>query len=318
MKLEYKCEYCNEIFTSSKKIYKHKHLIHNIKNGQQPKYNLKCTYCEYSKYTTKSGMTVHEKYCKLNPNRIECIGHPVSDETKKKLSNSMHKAAIEGRNKGWTTTTCGPKKKSYPEEFFTKIIENEFNDKNYLYNIPFYTWKLDFAWPHKKLCIEIDGSQHQRDEKQKESDLRKDKKLIECGWKVLRIKWIDIFHNTQEYINQAKEFIDNGIILTCEPYINPIKIKKETNKKKKSKKEKIKKESKYLKDKTGGYNSNVLSIEIWEQRKNNIFNCGIDLQKFGWIEKVIEKTGYTKRIIENTIKRFQKDFDGKYFRKNRK
>ena len=37
--------------------------------------------------------------------------------------------------------------------------------------------------------------------------------------------------------------------------------------------------------------------------------------KFGWVEKVIEKTGYTKRIIENTIKRFQEDFNGKYFRR---
>lgn len=261
-------------------------------------------------------MSVHEKYCKMNPNRENYIGHPVSEETKKKLSISMHKAAIEGRNKGWTTTRCGPKKKSYPEEFFTKIIENEFNDKDYLYNVPFYTWKLDFAWPHKKLCIEIDGSQHERDEIQKESDIRKDKKLIECGWKILRIKWLDMFHNTQDYIKQAKEFIDNGIIITCEPYINPIKIKKEINKKKKSKKEKIKKESKYLKDKIiGRYNSNILSEEIWTQRKNTILNCGIDLMKFGWVEKVITKTGYTKRIIENTIKHFVKDFEGKYFRR---
>ena len=39
------------------------------------------------------------------------------------------------------------------------------------------------------------------------------------------------------------------------------------------------------------------------------------LQKYGWVEKVIVKTGYTKRIIENTIKHFIKDFEGKYFRR---
>lgn len=308
MKLEYKwiCPYCNEICISKNKLYKHKQQIHNIKKGQQPKYNLKCPFCGYFLFTTKACMTLHEKYCKLNPNRVDCIGHPVSEETKKKLSISMHKAAIEGRNKGWTTTKCGPKKKSYPEEFFTKIIENEFNDKDYLYNVPFYTWKLDFAWPHKKLCIEIDGSQHERDEIQKESDIRKDKKLIECGWKVLRIKWLDMFHNTQDYIKQAKEFIDNGIIITCEPYINPIKIKIN------------KKESKYQKDKSGKGNPNIISEEIWTQRKNIILNCGIDLMKYGWLEKVIEKTGYTKRIIENTIKRYINEFDGKYFKRKYK
>lgn len=74
----------------------------------------------------------------------------------------------------------------------------------------FYQYRLDFAWPHKKLCIEIDGSQHERDLKQKESDIRKDKKLIENGWKVLRIKWIDLYNNPKYYIEQAKEFINSN------------------------------------------------------------------------------------------------------------
>lgn len=68
----------------------------------------------------------------------------------------MKKAAAQGRNKGWAATRT--KGKSYPEEFFIKVIENEFADKNYKFNLPFYTWKLDFAWPSKKICIEIDGA----------------------------------------------------------------------------------------------------------------------------------------------------------------
>ena len=82
-------------------------------------------------------------------------------------------------------------------------------------------------------------------------------------------------------------------------YINPGKIKEE-------KKLKIKKESIYPKDKSGKGNPNIISEEIWIERKNLILHCGIDLQKFGWVKKVIEKTGYTKRIIENTIKNFKK------------
>lgn len=352
------CSICNENFETRKLLQKHRKENHiNDKNLIiRTLADRSCQFCGYkTKY--KCSLTLHEKYCKLNPNRIECERHPFSEEAKQKLSKIQKERAAKGLNHGWMA--CHSSKKSYPEEFFTKVIENEFNDKNYEYNLLFYQYRLDFAWPQKKLCIEIDGSQHQRDEKQKQSDIKKDIKLYENGWKVLRIKWVDMYHKPQEYIKQAKEFIDNGIIITCAPYINPGKIKKEKKsiiinhnwhcrycnnefntrnllsehlkicKKRLEYKENKKQEYKKLKnkeyelnnipkDKIGRFNPNILSEEIWEQRKNNIFNCGIDLQKFGWVEKVIEKTGYTKRIIENTIKRFQEDFEGKYFRKNRK
>lgn len=143
-----------------------------------------------NKLTTITCMTLHEKHCKLNPNRVIYKGHPVSEETKNKISKSMHKAALEGRNKGWSTTKSGPQHKSYPEKFFTKVIENEFDDKDYEYNKQFFTYKLDFAWEDKKKCIEIDGSQHERLIEQKESDKRKDKKTSR--------KWLASFKNKME------------------------------------------------------------------------------------------------------------------------
>ena len=88
------------------------------------------------------------------------------------------------------------------------MIENEFDDKDYEYNKQFFTYKLDFAWEDKKKCIEIDGSQHERLIEQKESDIRKDKKLQENGWQVLRIKWKDMFNYPKLYIRIAKNFID--------------------------------------------------------------------------------------------------------------
>lgn len=322
MKLKYKCKYCELTFIKKDELYKHKRDIHNItdNNGKQPYYNLTCDYCGLTKYTTKGSMNNHKSHCIQNPNRIKYKGHKLSEETKRKISIGMHNAALEGRNKGWTTTKSGPQHKSYPEVFFTKIIENEFNDKNYEYNLPFYTWKLDFAWVHKKLCIEIDGSQHEN-EIQANSDLRKDKKLIEEGWKVLRIKWLDIFHNTQDYIKQAKDFIDTGVIVEYKPYINPIKekVKKEKIKKEKIKKEKVKKEKpvkicNYLKDNSNRYNCMVLSSEIWEERKNKILNSNVDLKKFGWITKVSKITGLTKRVIEKTVEHF-KDLQNMVFTK---
>jgi very-short-patch-repair endonuclease len=97
---------------------------------------------------------------------------------------------------------------SYPEEWFTKVIENEFSDKNYIYQYHFYKYRLDFAWVDKKKCIEMDGEQHQRFQRQIESDKRKDKKLIDNGWKILRIPWKDCYANPKKYIEIAKNFIE--------------------------------------------------------------------------------------------------------------
>lgn len=36
-------------------------------------------------------------------------------------------------------------KSSYPEEFFIRVIENEFSDKNYIREYPFKRFSLDFV-----------------------------------------------------------------------------------------------------------------------------------------------------------------------------
>jgi very-short-patch-repair endonuclease len=41
----------------------------------------------------------------------------------------------------------------------------------------------------------------------KQGTKEKIKKLNEEGWKVLRIKWKDLYENTKEWIQIAKEFI---------------------------------------------------------------------------------------------------------------
>lgn len=148
---------------------------------------------------------MHEKYCKLNPNRIKCKGHSVSEETKEKIRQKALEGHCNSTYKGWMN--CHSNNMSYPEKFFTDVIKNEFTDKNYEYNYLFFHYRLDFAWPDKKKCIEIDGSQHESG-KQFESDKRKDQKLLEEGWQVLRIKWKDIFNDTRTWIDKAINFIN--------------------------------------------------------------------------------------------------------------
>ena len=88
------------------------------------------------------------------------------------------------------------------------VIENEFDDKDYIREYSFGRFSLDFAWVAKKKCIEIDGEQHQRFQDYKERDMRKDALLKENGWEVLRLIWKDVYNNPKEAIKKAKTFIE--------------------------------------------------------------------------------------------------------------
>lgn len=129
------------------------------------------------------------------------------DDVKAKISNSMKQAHADGRawNIGRSRWNNAP---SYPEQFFMQVIANEFIDKDYQTELPFGRYSLDFAWTHKKKCIEIDGEQHQRFLEYAARDREKDKLLFESGWQVMRISWKDMFRDTKQYIKKAKDFID--------------------------------------------------------------------------------------------------------------
>lgn len=142
-------------------------------------------------------------------------GRKLSEEHKKHVSEGMKKAHLEGRahNIGESRWNNEP---SYPEKFFCKVIENHFVDKNYKREYPIEKYSLDFAWPEKQLCIEIDGEQHQRFKEYRERDIRKDKCINEHGWNVLRIPWKNLFHEPSKNIEIAKLFIEDFVIWWCD------------------------------------------------------------------------------------------------------
>ena len=187
-----KCIICKKICSKFGFInhYYYNHTIEGVERRRISKNNISQRY--------KNGeLTV------WNKNRTKDV-----DSRVLKISNSMKKAHEEGRasNIGYRKHLGLP---SYPEEFFMKVIKNEFNDKNYEYNKQFYKYKIDFAWENKKRAIEIDGSQHERYANIKISDIKKDVLLKQYGWDVLRIKWKDMFNNTKKWIKIAKKFIDS-------------------------------------------------------------------------------------------------------------
>jgi very-short-patch-repair endonuclease len=135
----------------------------------------------------------------------------ISEYAKQQISKGMKRAHAEGRawnigNSRWNNTP------SWPEKWFMTVIENEFEDTNYLREYALDRYSLDFAWPHKKLCIEIDGEQHQRFDAYRARDVQKDATLKKSGWKVLRLQWKDILADSKGKISEAKNFIDTGVI----------------------------------------------------------------------------------------------------------
>ena len=73
---------------------------------------------------------------------------------------------------------------------------------------------LDFYFEDKQIDLEIDGKQHEYEDR-KTSDIQRDKLLINFGIKVYRIKWKNINNEKgknyiKEEINKFLEFY-NGI-----------------------------------------------------------------------------------------------------------
>jgi len=133
-----------------------------------------------------------------------------SDECKQRISESMKKAHAEGR--AWNIgKSRWNNKPSYPETFFMRVIENEFLDKDYVREYAMGIYSLDFAWPHLKKAIEIDGDQHQRFQEYIDRDIRKDAFINSNGWTVLRIAWKDMFNDPKTFIYNSINFIHSDV-----------------------------------------------------------------------------------------------------------
>ena len=69
-------------------------------------------------------------------------------------------------------------------------------------------------------------------------------------------------------------------------------------------------------DSLGRIGDRILTENEWEERKNTIITCGVDLTKYGWKSMVERVTTLTKRQISNTIKHYKEFFDKNSFNRN--
>lgn len=74
---------------------------------------------------------------------------------------------------------------SYPEKYFSECLKNT----AYVSKYRVLNYELDFADIENKIDLEIDGDQHFLDKRIVEHDKKRNKALINLGWKIVRIKW---------------------------------------------------------------------------------------------------------------------------------
>lgn len=153
----------------------------------------------------KKGETYHNRCLegKIIPSQL---GKPLSEQHKKKVSEGMKRAHKEGRawNIGMSRWNS---EMSYPQKFFTMVIANQFEDKNYKHQYPVGKYSLDFAWVDKKKCIQIDGQQHLKEDAIQHDRIR-DQYLVAQDWDILRISWKQMCNDFKGTIKIAKQFID--------------------------------------------------------------------------------------------------------------
>lgn len=295
--MHFNCSYCGNTFNRKCACAVHELYCDKNPNRKTRRNDSRlehtCVYCGRVKYTTASAHTSHEKHCSCNPNRIERRPRRHwSKEEREQISIRMKAAIRDGRAHGWANVRQNIGGMSYPEIWFSNMLNtNGFAD--FEYNKPFYKYKLDFAWTAKRLCIEIDGSQHYLIPERKISDEQKDALLHKNGWKVLRLKWGYICKNPSKTIEMVKMFLDGVGDITIPLYKTIAEQIQERHAKCIA--------DGVLKDKGGRYNRLLLSDADINNRMDAILKSGVDLTKLGWVSKVSEQTGLTRRVIYKTV-----------------
>lgn len=221
MEENYICKFCGKVCKNANSLRNHERLCKENPNHQESYFkthkNIRINKEPWNKGLTKETDVRVNKISnsikdgiKSGKIKLLYLGKHLSEEHKQKISNSMKQAHKEKRAHNIGSSRWN-NEHSWPEKWFIEVLQNEFNmieNIDYETEMPFNKYSLDFAWSEKKLCIEIDGEQHERFEEYKLRDITKDKLLLKNGWKVLRIKWKDCYANPKQYIKIVKNYLN--------------------------------------------------------------------------------------------------------------
>ena len=311
------CKGCNIKLRTRKELNSHKKNCSQFQDlkGNQPRINCICEFCGKEWITTKSGFKCHIRYCLDNPNKVSFKVYHHSEDTRKIISESRKQTIIKQGceqnlkhrsyiyNGNVFSSSYEVKYALYCEEHNIKYIVHPSTLK-YIFNQEEHLYFPDFYLPLENKYVDPKNT-YLIKHPQKHlgiSDSEKIKIVSEQNEVIIEIidgKDIICDNNKLQEIlacNKSTRFENTDI----SPY-------KRKNTKKSCCKQK---DLELLKsngqiDKLGRLNKSVTPEPVWLKYKELILCSGVDLNIFGWVTKVSEITGLTRKQIRRTVRRYK-------------
>ena len=193
------CKFCGKVCKNQNSLSNHERLCKknpNHKESSFVKYN-KEKGCAWNKGLTKETderVAKGANKLKLKYETGEFVapgkGTHRTKEEKEHLSKTRKEFLLKNPDKVPYILNHHSRGDSYPEKYFKELFE--INGICYEQNYYQSGYFLDFAWPFKKVYVEIDGEQHYVDKRIVEHDIKRTEKLLNDGWVCLkRIRWCE-------------------------------------------------------------------------------------------------------------------------------
>lgn len=288
-----KCLVCNTILKNRLGLSIHlgvhglslTEYLQKYENFQIPK----CSCGNFSKY--KSGLkfrkTCGKKECrkKLQHRWTEKEKENIRKKRFEYLLKRTGKTAWEKRSRGELSIL---EQWFYDNVILKFKLEEKYDIINEYAEFPYF---IDFAFVNIKLAVELDGPAHFRYGNVRfEHDLKKDKFLLEKGWKIFRIaynekekkiqEFLNLLDNLNEYEYKQKK-LENHIYRLKPRMLKKHRTKAEYNLFRKER-----------------------SLKLQEERIFKIKTSDIDLKKFGWVNKVSKLIGIRYSKIHKWMIRY--------------
>lgn len=203
------CRFCGKECHNQNSLRNHERMCKKNPNRKIIKHTEKWYHAMENHVAWNRGLT------KETDERVKKIGQKIkdrfssgeiikitTDETRKLLSAKRLKYIEEHPDKN--PYLLRKRNANQAELFFENVFIRNKVEYNREYHILGYF--LDFAWPKKKIYLEIDGEQHYWNNQQIKHDIIRTNRLLDNGWKcICRIRWSKFQKLTS---NQKEKFID--------------------------------------------------------------------------------------------------------------
>lgn len=288
------CRICHNVFRTRRDMYNHIVNDHNINTGHAWNKGLtKETNESVAKMAETRSNNITSGKIKYYSNSAEwSLERRQAQSERKKLYYMQHPEkhpnAILAGNRG---------KMTYPEQVvYDWLISHSIHvEHNKQIKTASFTRYVDFFMPNFNLIIEVDGEYWHASTN--DVDHKKDIEALAAGYSTLRIIPKKCIINQLElYFNDK---ISCGITPLTAEQINKYDLRKDQINARKMTFDEAAREGKLTAD--GRICHNKITNDEMSRRKDAIINSGVDLSKFGWVEKVSKTTGLTRRQIYKVV-----------------